>query len=77
MREQSFSFILKVSVLRPSLNAEGEMVLRGSLRQVGMEETRYFVSLERLLELLEKTVVQPLLPISSAQAHTEKAAPEG
>lgn len=64
-------------MLRPSLDAEGEMVLRGSLRQVGMEETRYFVSFERLLELLEKTVVQPLLPISSAQTNTEKAASEG
>lgn len=76
MREQSFSFILKINVLRPDLGAEDETALRGSLRQVGMEETRYFVSFGRLLEMLEKMVVQPPPPIPSAQTHTEQVAPE-
>jgi hypothetical protein len=77
VREQSFSFILKISLLDTSQSSEGGMVLRGSLRQVGIEETRYFVSFERLLELLEKSVVQPPPPNFSAQVHPEKAASEG
>lgn len=76
MREHSFSFILKISVLCTSQDAEGEIVLRGSLRQVGVEQPRHFVSFERLVELLQETIAPTLAPIPPAPAHPEQVAPE-
>lgn len=85
MREQSFSFILKISVLdtsqdstrEPVLSAAEGMVLRGSLRQVGLEQPRHFVSFERLVEILQETMTLPAPPVPPAQSHTEQAPPTG
>lgn len=56
MRERTFSFILKVHVLLPDRPLEGEALLRGSVQQVGQDETRYFGSWEGLLDILQDRV---------------------
>lgn len=57
MRERTFSFILKVHLLLPDQPTEGEVHLRGSVQQVGLEETRYFGSWEGLLTILQERMV--------------------
>lgn len=72
MREQTISFILKMRLLQPSQSAEGKPILRGSLQQIGVDQIHTFGSMGRLVEILREILAQPLPPVPSAQAHTEK-----
>lgn len=54
MRERALSFILKVHVLLRNSSSESEEVLRGSVQQVGLGETRHFGSWEGLLAILQE-----------------------
>lgn len=56
MDEQTLSFVLKLRVVYQNADADGAPRLRGSLVQVGDAQGQHFVSLDQLVEILNRSM---------------------